>query len=158
MILSGHLYVKSDVYGFGVVLLEMLSGQRALDTNRPSGQHNLVDWAKLFLADRRKLAQLMDPRLEGQYSSKGAHQAALLTLRCLASQPKSRPSTKEVVETLEQIEAMKSRSRQSREAASQHPTRTHGHTAAAPHRSPHHARRDGVAGGARAVHYSPKVR
>ncbi|CAL9112723.1 unnamed protein product [Musa textilis] len=113
---TGHLYVKSDVYGFGVVLLEMLSGQRTLDPNRPSGQHNLVDWARPMLADRRKLARLMDPRLEGQYSSKGALQAAQLTLRCLAGDPKSRPSMKEVVETLEHVEAIKGRSREPRNA------------------------------------------
>ncbi|KAL6629723.1 hypothetical protein ACP70R_029488 [Stipagrostis hirtigluma subsp. patula] len=111
---TGHLYVKSDVYGFGVVMLEMLSGQRALDPNRPNGQLSLVDWAKPYLADRRKLARLMDPRLEGQYNSKQALQAAQLTLNCLAGEPRSRPSMKEVVDTLEQIESMKSRAREAR--------------------------------------------
>ncbi|RYR70237.1 hypothetical protein Ahy_A03g016744 isoform A [Arachis hypogaea] len=38
---TGHLTAKSDVFSFGVVLLEMLSGRRAVDKNRPSGQHNL---------------------------------------------------------------------------------------------------------------------
>ncbi|KAJ1690429.1 hypothetical protein LUZ63_014584 [Rhynchospora breviuscula] len=115
---TGHLYVKSDVYGFGVVLLEMLSGQRALDPNRPSDQLSLVDWAKPFLSDRRKLVRLMDPRLEGKYPSKAAVEAANLTLNCLASEPKNRPSMKEVVEKLEQIEGMKgARSRDIREAA-----------------------------------------
>nr|XP_009392862.1 PREDICTED: probable serine/threonine-protein kinase NAK isoform X2 [Musa acuminata subsp. malaccensis] len=108
---TGHLYVKSDVYGFGVVLLEMLAGQRALDSNRPSNQHNLVAYAKPLLADRRKLGRLMDPRLEGRYPAKGALQAAQLTLKCLANDPRSRPSMKEVVETLEQIEATKGRSK-----------------------------------------------
>uniref|UniRef100_A0A0D9VJB2 non-specific serine/threonine protein kinase n=1 Tax=Leersia perrieri TaxID=77586 RepID=A0A0D9VJB2_9ORYZ len=104
---TGHLYVKSDVYGFGVVLLEILTGLRALDTARPSGQHNLVDWAKPFLADRgRKLARLMDPRLEGQYSSRGAQRAAQLTLRCLAAEHTNRPSMREVVAVLEEIESM----------------------------------------------------
>ncbi|PKA47755.1 putative serine/threonine-protein kinase NAK [Apostasia shenzhenica] len=117
---TGHLYVKSDVYGFGVVLLEMLSGQRALDTNRPSGQHSLVDWAKPFLSDRRKLSRLMDQRLEGQYPTKASLQAAQLTLRCLAIDPKSRPSMKEVVETLEQIESMKWRSREAKSDDSLH--------------------------------------
>ncbi|KAI0489036.1 hypothetical protein KFK09_028877 [Dendrobium nobile] len=111
---TGHLYVKSDVYGFGVVLLEILSGLRALDSTRPSAQHNLVDWAKPFLSDRRKLSRLMDQRLEGQYPAKAALQAAQLTLRCLAGDPKSRPSMMEVVETLEQIEAKKGRSREGR--------------------------------------------
>ncbi|KAF8765410.1 hypothetical protein HU200_008555 [Digitaria exilis] len=103
---TGHLYVKSDVYGFGVVLLEMVTGMRALDTDRPAAQHNLVDWAKPFLADRKKLARLVDPRLEGQYSSRGAQRAAQLTLRCLAADHKNRPSMREVVAVLEEIESM----------------------------------------------------
>ncbi|RCV07715.1 hypothetical protein SETIT_1G267800v2 [Setaria italica] len=103
---TGHLYVKSDVYGFGVVLLEILTGMRALDTDRPAAQHNLVDWAKPFLADRKKLARLVDPRLEGQYSSRGAQRAAQLTLRCLAADHKNRPSMREVVAVLEEIESM----------------------------------------------------
>lgn len=110
---TGHLYVKSDVYGFGVLLLEMLSGERALDENRPSSQEKLVDWAKPYLKQllanngRRKqqLARLMDPRLEGQYNSKQALQAAQLTLGCLAAEPKSRPSMNQVLETLQQTES-----------------------------------------------------
>jgi hypothetical protein len=106
---TGHLYVKSDVYGFGVVMLEMLSGQRALDSNRPSGQLSLDDWAKPYLADRRRLARLMDPRFKGQYNSRQGF--AQLTLGCLAGEPRSRLSMKEVVETQERVEATKSRAR-----------------------------------------------
>ncbi|CAN6181634.1 unnamed protein product [Urochloa humidicola] len=108
---TGHLYVKSDVYGFGVVLLEMISGLRALDPSRSNEKVNLVNWAKPLLADRRKLSQLMDSGLEGQYNPKGAILAAQLTLKCLNADPKSRPSMKEVVEVLEQIESMKGRAR-----------------------------------------------
>ncbi|KAL5212553.1 hypothetical protein ABZP36_023400 [Zizania latifolia] len=68
--------------------------------------HNLVDWAKPYLADRRKLARLIDPRLEGQYSSRGAQRAAQLTLRCLATDHTNRPSMREVVAVLEEIESM----------------------------------------------------
>ncbi|GFS37645.1 protein kinase superfamily protein [Actinidia rufa] len=103
--LEGHLYVKSDVYGFGVVLVEMLSGLRALDTSRPSGKHNLADWVKPYLSERRKLKNIMDSRLEGKYPSKAALQIAQLALKCLGPEPKTRPSMKEVVETLKRIDA-----------------------------------------------------
>ncbi|PWZ22706.1 putative serine/threonine-protein kinase PIX13 [Zea mays] len=102
---TGHLYVKSDVYGFGVVLLEMISGLRALDPSREREKVNLVNWARPLLSDRRKLSQLMDGGLEGQYNPKAALLAAQLTLRCLNGDPKRRPSMKEVVEALEKIES-----------------------------------------------------
>ena len=151
--------MKSDVYGFGVVLLEMLSGQRALDTNRPSGQHNLVEWAKPYLSDRRKLARLMDPRLEGQYPSKGVLHAAQLTLKCLATEPRNRPSMKEVVETLEQIEAIKSRSKdRTKDAPAPHHAPRRPGQSPVRHRSPLHPKRDGTGPGGRVDHHSPKLR
>nr|CAB3497177.1 unnamed protein product [Digitaria exilis] len=103
---TGHLYVKSDVYGFGVVLLELLTGLRAHDLNRPSHQQNLVDWARPFLAGRGKLTSLMDQRLGGQYPPKAALQAARLANRCLAGDPRSRPAMADVLAALEGIEAM----------------------------------------------------
>ncbi|KAK3154872.1 hypothetical protein QOZ80_2BG0196090 [Eleusine coracana subsp. coracana] len=124
---TGHLYVKSDVYGFGVVLLEILTGLRALDTDRPAAQQNLADWAKTYLADRRKLARLIDPRLEGQYSSRGAQRAAQLTLRCLAADHKNRPSMSEVVAVLEEIESMSRNATRLDGSASPRPTARAGH-------------------------------
>ncbi|GFQ01846.1 probable serine/threonine-protein kinase cx32 chloroplastic, partial [Phtheirospermum japonicum] len=111
---TGHLYVKSDVYGFGVVLVEMLTGLRALDQNRPSGQHNLVDWIKPHLSDRRRLKHVMDSRLEGIYPSKSALHIAKLALTCLESEPKNRPSMQEIVETLERIDSANERPRERR--------------------------------------------
>ncbi|XP_020240543.1 probable serine/threonine-protein kinase PIX13 isoform X1 [Cajanus cajan] len=101
---TGHLYVKSDVYGFGVVLVEILTGLRALDPNRPSGQHNLTEWVKPYLYERRKLKSIMDSRLEGKFPSKAAFRIAQLALKCIASEPKQRPSMKEVLESLERIQ------------------------------------------------------
>lgn len=101
--------MKSDVYGFGIVLVEMLTGLRALDTTRPAAQQNLSDWVKPYLYDRRKLKNIMDSRLEGRYPSKAAVQIAQLALTCLGPEPKSRPSMKEVLEKLEQLDAINER-------------------------------------------------
>ena len=103
--------MKSDVYPFGVFLVEMLTGLRALDTNRPSNQHYLVDWIKPHLSDKRKLKEKMDSPLGGKYPSRAAVQIAQLELSCLGNEPKSRLSMEEVVKKLEQIEVTNERSK-----------------------------------------------
>ncbi|XP_029129219.1 probable serine/threonine-protein kinase PIX7 isoform X3 [Cajanus cajan] len=95
-----HLTAKSDVYSFGVVLLEILTGRRSMDKKRPSGEQNLVSWARPYLADKRKLFQLVDPRLELNYSLKGVQKISQLAYSCLSRDPKSRPNMDEVVKAL----------------------------------------------------------
>ncbi|XP_043690752.1 receptor-like cytoplasmic kinase 176 isoform X1 [Telopea speciosissima] len=104
---TGHLTAKSDVYSFGVVLLELLSGRRAVDKNRPSGEHNLVEWAKPCLTNKRKVFRVLDTRLEGQYSLNGAQKVADLALQCLSTEAKLRPNMDEVVTALEQLQDSK---------------------------------------------------
>ncbi|XP_050384198.1 LOW QUALITY PROTEIN: probable serine/threonine-protein kinase CST [Argentina anserina] len=104
-IATGCLYVKSDVYRFGVVLLEILTGLRVIDRNRPSQKQNLVDWGKPLLSDKSNLETFMDAKIKGQYSSKEALEMAKITRKCLVPDPKVRPSMKEVVDALEQIQA-----------------------------------------------------
>ncbi|KAB2020085.1 hypothetical protein ES319_D07G043200v1 [Gossypium barbadense] len=99
-VMTGHLTSKSDVYSFGVVLLEILTGRRSMDKKRPSGEQNLVTWARPYLADKRKLYQLVDPRLELNYSLKGVQKVSQLAHNCLHRDPKSRPTMDEVVKVL----------------------------------------------------------
>lgn len=99
----GHLTARSDVYGFGVVLLELLIGRRAMDKSRPSREHNLVEWARPLLNHNKKLLRILDPRMEGQYSTKMALKVANLAYQCLSQNPKGRPVMSQVVEILETI-------------------------------------------------------
>ncbi|XP_076951257.1 putative serine/threonine-protein kinase PIX13 [Bidens hawaiensis] len=118
-IATGHLYVKSDVYGFGVVLLEIITGLKVLDTNRPSSQHNLMEWTKPSLSDRRKLRKIIDPRLESDYPPKGAFKAAELILNCLEADPKNRPSMEEVLVSLQEIRDIKAKPKEPKVHATQ---------------------------------------
>ncbi|KAI4371895.1 hypothetical protein MLD38_010191 [Melastoma candidum] len=104
---TGHLTTKSDVYSFGVVLLELLTGRRAVDKIRPKNEQNLVDWAKPYLASSRKLRCIMDPRLGGQYSVRGAKDMAALALQCVNMQPRDRPRMPTVIDTLEGLQQFK---------------------------------------------------
>ncbi|XP_059625020.1 probable serine/threonine-protein kinase PBL3 isoform X2 [Cornus florida] len=100
---TGHLSPKSDVYSFGVVLLELLSGKRAMGDDRAGAtDETLVDWAKPFLGDSRRVLRIMDTRLGGQYSKKAAQVAAALAVQCLHTDPKNRPSMIDVLATLEE--------------------------------------------------------
>ncbi|KAK4760074.1 hypothetical protein SAY87_023205 [Trapa incisa] len=102
-IMTGHLTAMSDVYSFGVVLLELLTGRKSLDKNRPLREQNLAEWARPMLKDPLKLNRIMDPRLEGQYSEKGAWKAAALAYKCLSRRPKVRPTMSDVVDILEPL-------------------------------------------------------
>lgn len=93
------------MYGFGVVLLEMLIGRRALDKSRPSREHNLVEWARPLLNHNKKLLRILDPKMEGQYSTKTATKVAQLAYQCLSQNPKGRPLMSQVVEILENFQS-----------------------------------------------------
>ncbi|PSR96496.1 Serine/threonine-protein kinase [Actinidia chinensis var. chinensis] len=107
-VMTGHLTARSDVYSFGVVLLELLTGRRSVDKTRPSKEHSLVDWARPKLNDKRKLLQIIDPRLENQYSLRAAQKACSLAYYCLSQNPKARPLMSDVVETLEPLQSSSS--------------------------------------------------
>lgn len=81
----------------------MLTGRRSMDKNRPNGEHNLVEWARPHLGERRRFYRLIDPRLEGHFSIKGAQKAAQLAAHCLSRDPKARPLMSEVVEALKPL-------------------------------------------------------
>jgi interleukin-1 receptor-associated kinase 4 len=86
------------------VLLELLTGRRALDKSKPVSEQNLVDWARPYLGEKRRLYRIMDSKLGGQYPKKGAHAVAGIALQCIRNEGKMRPAMSEVVEKLEQLQ------------------------------------------------------
>ncbi|KAF3325603.1 Protein kinase APK1B [Carex littledalei] len=100
---AGHLSTRSDVYGFGVLLIEILIGRRALDKARPEREQNLVDWGRPLLIRPSRLVKVIDPRLEAQFSTTCAEMVGKLTYDCLNQNPKARPTMAQVVQTLQTI-------------------------------------------------------
>ncbi|KAG1365784.1 serine/threonine-protein kinase PCRK1 [Cocos nucifera] len=100
---TGKLTAKSDVWSYGVVLYELITGRRSVDRNRPRNEQKLLDWVRPHATDPKKFHIIVDPRLEGQYCVKSIRKLITLANRCLMKQPKSRPRMSEVVEVLEQI-------------------------------------------------------
>ncbi|GJT36559.1 probable serine/threonine-protein kinase PBL3 [Tanacetum coccineum] len=104
-IATGHLTPKNDVYSFGVVLLELLSGRRAIADERAGGvEETLVEWVKPFLHDSRRTLRIMDVRLGGQYSKKGAQAIAALASKCLHNDHRFRPTMADVLASLKNIQ------------------------------------------------------
>lgn len=100
---TGRLTAKSDVWSFGVVVYELITGRRAVDRNLPRSEQKLLEWVRPYVSDSKKFHIIVDPRLEGQYCIKSAQKLASLANKCLTKNPKSRPKMSEVVEVLGNI-------------------------------------------------------
>jgi serine/threonine protein kinase len=96
---TNRLTVASDVYAFGVVLLELVTGQRVFDTSRMDGI-NLNDWVRPRFADGG-VRDIVDERLGDEYDADLFTILTEIGLSCSKSDRSERPSMKEVLNILE---------------------------------------------------------
>ncbi|PIA38762.1 hypothetical protein AQUCO_02700162v1 [Aquilegia coerulea] len=98
--MTGQLTLKSDIYSFGVVLLEIITGRKAIDNSKSAAEQNLVAWARPLFRDRKKFSQMADPKLQGVYPMRGLYQALAVAAMCVQEQASLRPVIADVVTAL----------------------------------------------------------
>ncbi|OVA08435.1 Protein kinase domain [Macleaya cordata] len=101
--MTGHLLVKSDVYSYGVVLLELLTGRKPVDMSQPQGQENLVAWARPFLTSKEGLEMIIDPALGSNFLFDSVAKVAAIASMCVQPEVSHRPFMGEVVQALKLV-------------------------------------------------------
>ncbi|XP_043691347.1 protein STRUBBELIG-RECEPTOR FAMILY 2 isoform X2 [Telopea speciosissima] len=89
---------KSDIYAFGVLLLELLTGRKPF--NRSNEEQCLVKWASLHLHDNNSLEEMVDPTIKRAFSSRDLSRLADIISLCIRPDPEFRPPMSEIVDSL----------------------------------------------------------
>ncbi|GFY96485.1 somatic embryogenesis receptor-like kinase 2 [Actinidia rufa] len=99
---TGKSSEKTDVFGYGIMLLELITGQRAFDLARLANDDDvmLLDWVKGLLKEK-KLEMLVDPDLQNKYVEAEVEQLIQVALLCTQGSPMDRPKMSDVVQMLE---------------------------------------------------------
>ncbi|KAF5749719.1 hypothetical protein HS088_TW03G00044 [Tripterygium wilfordii] len=95
-----HLSAKSDVFSFGVVLLEIVSGREPLNIKRPRNEWSLVEWAKPYIRES-KIDEIVDPNIKGGYHAEAMWRVVEVALACIEPFSAYRPCMADIVRELE---------------------------------------------------------
>ncbi|KAG8056079.1 hypothetical protein GUJ93_ZPchr0001g31199 [Zizania palustris] len=101
---SGKLTDRSDVFSFGVVLLELITGRKPVDSSQPLGEESLVEWARPLLVDALEtddFTELADPALERRYSRSEMRRMVEAAAACIRRSVAKRPRMVQVWRSLD---------------------------------------------------------
>ncbi|XP_061342710.1 probable LRR receptor-like serine/threonine-protein kinase At5g45780 [Gastrolobium bilobum] len=121
---TGQSSEKTDVFGFGILLLELITGQKALDAGNGQVQKGMIlDWVRTLFGEKR-LEVLVDKDLKGCFDPVELEKAVELSLQCSQSLPSLRPKMSEVLKILEGLVGQSVRPEESQGGANLYDERT----------------------------------
>lgn len=93
--------IKVDVFAFGVVLMELITGRKSLDETLPEDRTNLITWFKKFMTSKDGIRNLVDPCLvPDEETFESICKVAELAGYCTAREPNQRPDMGHAVNVL----------------------------------------------------------
>ncbi|GAA0145272.1 hypothetical protein LIER_05505 [Lithospermum erythrorhizon] len=117
---TGMLNEKSDIYSFGILIMELITGRSPVDYSRPEGEVHLVEWLKTMVGNR-KSEEVVDPKMPEKPAPKALKRALLVALRCVDPDAQKRPKMGHVIHTLESEDLlMRDEPRVGRESSTSH--------------------------------------
>lgn len=95
---------KSDVFSYGVVLLEIITGKKPVDSSFPEG-HHVIQWVREHLKSKRDPIEIIDSKLHGHPDTQIQEmlQALGIALLCTSNRAEDRPTMKDVAVLLKEI-------------------------------------------------------
>ena len=96
---SNRLNEKSDVFSFGVVLLQIITGQPVID--KSNNNIHISQWVTSMLVNG-DIKSIVDPRLQGNFDINSAWKAVELAVNCVSPKSTNRPNMGQVVNELKQ--------------------------------------------------------
>ncbi|XP_039144883.1 receptor protein kinase TMK1-like [Dioscorea cayenensis subsp. rotundata] len=101
---TGRITTKTDVFSFGAILMELITGRKALDESQTEEKRHLVTWFRNLQSNEEKLWNAIDPAIDlGMEIFPSVLKIAELAFHCCANKPHQRPDMSHVVTVLSSL-------------------------------------------------------